>query len=141
MRFHLPLRRVWPLVTLLACLSMIRLAPAVARSDSGGQCDRLGVRDTAALERCLALHQDDVGLLIDLGRQMERRGDRVQAEELYRRALRFDPHDPEVHVQLGTLLLARGDRAGARTEAREALKAVPHNSAAGQLARLAGEPE
>jgi Flp pilus assembly protein TadD len=72
---------------------------------------------------------------------MERRGDRVQAEELYRRALRFDPHDPEVHVRLGTLLLARGDRAGARTEAREALKAVPHNPAAGELSRLAGEPE
>jgi Flp pilus assembly protein TadD len=133
---------VWqPAVTLLACVSVISLAQAVVRLDTGGQCDRLGARDTVALGRCLALHQDDVGLLIDLGRQMERRGDRVQAEELYRRALRFDPHDPDVHVRLGTLLLARGDREGARTEAREALKALPRNSAAGELARLAGEPE
>jgi len=141
MSFHPPPRRVWqPAVTLLACVSVISLAQAVVRLD-GGQCDRLGALDTVALGRCLALHQDDVGLLIDLGRQMERRGDRVQAEELYRRALRFDPHDPDVHVRLGTLLLARGDRKGARTEALEALKALPRNSAAGELARLAGEPE
>jgi len=127
---------------LVAFVAVVRLFPDLVRpSPPRDDCDRTVAFDLATMERCAALRSDDVELLLALGRRLEEAGEPARAEEMYRRALRVDPRDGEVHLRLGTLLLARGDRAGARSEALLALTVQPRSAPATELARRAGAQE
>jgi tetratricopeptide (TPR) repeat protein len=92
----------------------------------------------ASYERCLTLAPDEVELMADLGGQFEAAGDRVRAEELYRRALTIDPGFAGVRLRLGEILLRRGDLEGARREATTALKSRPNSRAVLDLLQRAG---
>jgi tetratricopeptide (TPR) repeat protein len=128
-----------PLALLLLFVLVVRFVPDLVRPAAPpDDCDRIASSDLAALERCLVLRPDDIELMLDAGSRYERAGALDRAEELYRRALRVDPKDGEVHLRLGAVLLARGDRQGAGAEARAALKVQPGSAAAEDLAQRAG---
>jgi uncharacterized protein HemY len=93
--------------------------------------------DRPTLERCLEQHPDDVELMLELGRALERAQEWEGAEALYRRALAVDPDDGDAHLRLGELLLRRGDPAGAAREGSVALRTMPGSLAAADLIRRA----
>jgi len=131
---------LWPLALLALSVATFRQSVDRARPDAAlAACaDDAAKRDTATLERCLALDPGDVGLLADLGAAYETAGRADRAEPLYRRALAIDPRDGDVHLRLGRILLARGDRAGARTEGEAALRWQPGSAAPRDLVSAAG---
>ncbi|MCC7416827.1 MAG: tetratricopeptide repeat protein [Acidobacteria bacterium] len=83
--------------------------------------------DVPRLERCLAVHPDDVEIMLDLAKTHETAQRWDRAEALYRRALETDPDDGDAHARLGALLLRRGDLDGAAREAAAALALQPGN--------------
>ena len=93
--------------------------------------------DVARLEQCLAAQPDEVGVMLDLAKAYEAAGRRDEAEGLYRRALRLDPRDGDLHLGLGRVLLARGDAAGAASQGHEALATQPGNPEAFRLVEAA----
>ena len=131
----------WPVGLLLAFAVVLRGVPERARAEPPAtDCERVPASDLGGLERCVALHPNDVGLLADLGAVYEAAGQRDRAEPLYRRALAMDPMDGDVHVRLGNLLLARGDPAAARAEGDAAVKLLVGSPAAARLVERASAP-
>jgi len=102
-------------------------------------CEQANAADIAAMERCLTAHPDDIEMMLDLGESYETAGRREDAEALYRRALRVDARDGDVHLRLGRVLLARGDRSGAWREGEAALATQPGSPDARRLIEEAGE--
>src|SRR5207253_1438835 len=96
-------RAAWPAALLLVFAAVFRGAGEGAASRTGGtaaasaaQCAD-PARDLARLERFAAAQPDEVGVLLDLGEAYESAGRRDDAEATYRRALRVDARDGDVH--------------------------------------------
>ena len=133
------LRAIWPVALLLVFFTTIRgLSDQAAPAEAAIDCDRVAAGDVAALERCLALHPDDVEVMSDLGAVYETLDRWERAEAVYRRALTIDPQDGDVHVRLGVLLLRRADFEGAAREGHAALFLQPARPAAQNLIDRAG---
>ena len=133
---------LWPLALLALFAGTFRQSAGDrGRADDASAACAGGAtpRDSAMLERCLALDPDDVGVLADLAAAFEAAGSPERAEPLYRRALAIDPHDSDVRVRLGRILLARGDRAGARQEGEAAARWQPGAAAPRRLVAAAGQ--
>jgi cytochrome c-type biogenesis protein CcmH/NrfG len=134
------LRVLRPLGLLVLFIAVIRGLPEQAHLTAPEfECDVTApaAPDRATLERCLDLQPDDVELMLDLGRELERAQEWDGAEALYRRALDVDPDDGDAHLRLGEILLRRGDAAGAGREGVAALRTLPGNRAAADLIRRA----
>lgn len=117
-------------LTLFAALGPVSLAPYASAAPQQ-DCLTLSERDDverSALEECIALHPDDVGVLAELARRDESI-DGGRAEALYRRALARDPAYADLRLALGRLLLRKGAAAEARTEAERALRIQPNRRA------------
>jgi tetratricopeptide (TPR) repeat protein len=141
-----PIRRwidaAWPAALLLLFLATFRTGGRDAVPAAGiSICDSPAALGAAALEQCLAVDPDNVGLITALGDAHGHRGDAAGAEALYRRALRLDARDGDVHLRLGELLLARGDAASARQQGSAALAVQPGSLAAARLIERAATLE
>jgi cytochrome c-type biogenesis protein CcmH/NrfG len=101
-------------------------------------CELTPPRDIDGLERCLAVNQRDVELMLDLGSAYEAQGDPERAETIYRRALSVDSKDADLHVRLAQVLLRRGEHGEAAHEAHVALTLQPGSSRALALLAHAG---
>ncbi|TDJ34416.1 MAG: tetratricopeptide repeat protein, partial [Gammaproteobacteria bacterium] len=129
----------------VSSLSMARTAEARAgeRGDLGADdWYNLGVDMEAtapdeapdAYRRSLALDENLVDAMINLGRLLQERGEYDEAESLYRRAMKVQPGNPLASFNLGTLLEDCGrahDAIEAYKQAAEALADAHFN-----LARL-----
>ena len=134
------LRVLRPLGLLVLFIAVIRGLPDQAQlmaPDIDCEGSASAAPDRATLEQCLDLQPDDVELMLDLGRELERAQEWGGAEILYRRALDVDPDDGDAHLRLGEILLRRGDAAGAGREGLAALRTLPGNRAAADLIRRA----
>jgi hypothetical protein len=97
-------RFLWPYGFLLAFVLVVRVLPAVTRPiGAEDNCEHISRSDRAAMERCAAIHPEDAELLIDLGDQYRKAGDRSRAQSLYSAALKIDPADGEVRRRLDAL--------------------------------------
>ena len=134
-------RIAWPIGLLLGFFGAVHAVPRPAGSNlEASDCGLVTSSDAARLERCLALHPDDVETMADLGAAYERAGRAERAEAVYRRALAIETHAADIHVRLGEVLLARGDAEAARREGAAALGAQPGSLAARELVRRASTP-
>jgi hypothetical protein len=92
---------MWPYGVLLIFLLVIRVLPAITRpAGADDDCERVARTDHAAMERCSAIHPDDVELLLDLGDWYRKAGDSARAQSLYAAAGAIDPEDAEVRRRL-----------------------------------------
>jgi hypothetical protein len=82
---------------------VIRYVPSTASVDARpDDCQRTGM-NLPLVERCLALHPDDVDLLMDAGDAYAAARQGERAERAYRRALMIDPRDRELRRRLDDL--------------------------------------
>jgi Flp pilus assembly protein TadD len=113
------------LLIIVFALVVPRLGEGTRTGEGTLDCSRVAADDVAALERCVELRPGDVELMADLGAAYERTSQSNRAEDVYRRALTFDPEDGDIRVSLAELLLRNGDAAGARREGTAALAVQP----------------
>ena len=97
-------RVIWPLALLAAFGATVRGLPEAARpAEPAIDCDHIKPDDIPALNRCLALHPDDVEAMTELGKAYEGLRQWDKSEAAYRRALEIDPADAEVRGRLKSL--------------------------------------
>ena len=128
-----------PALLLLLAFALVvpRLGERARTAEATLDCSHVAADDAAALERCVELRPGDVELMADLGAAYERSSQSNLAEELYRRALTFDPDDGDVRIRLAELLLRKGDAEGARREGTAALAVQPGRTPALDIIRRA----
>ena len=133
------------LPALLLLLAFALIVPRLGEGTRGGtatlDCSDVAADDVSALERCVELRPGDVELMAALGAAYERSSQSNRAEDVYRRALTFDPEDGDVRVSLAELLLRNGDAAGARREGAAALAVQPGRGPALDVIRRATAAE
>jgi len=132
-----------PALVLLLVFALVvpRLGERTRAGEGTLDCSHVAADDMAALERCVELHRGDVELMTDLGAVYERSSQSNRAEDLYRRALTFDPEDGDIRVRLAELLLKKGDAEGARREGTAALTVQPGRGPALDVVRRATAAE
>jgi Tetratricopeptide repeat len=97
-------RFLWPYGFLLMFVVVVRVVPAITRpAGANDRCESVAPGDLAAMERCAAIHPEDVELLIELGDQYRKAGDPSRAQSRYRAALKIDPADDELRRRLDAL--------------------------------------
>jgi len=96
---------------------------------------------TALLRERLFLSPNDSGAMCELARLLEGAGDLPQAIDLYQRALRVDPYQPDVALSLGRAWMALGDGARALSWFNRALAIDPDDGEAQAAVESAGSGE
>jgi cytochrome c-type biogenesis protein CcmH/NrfG len=131
-----------PALFLLLVFAVVvpRLGQRTGPAEDALDCSHVA-DDAAALERCVELRPGDVELMANLGAAYERASQSNQAEDVYRRALTFDPEDGDMRVRLAELLLRKGDAEGARREGTAALAVQPGREPALDVIRRATAAE
>jgi len=98
------LRVIWPVALLAAFGVTVRGLPEAARpTEPAIDCDHIKPGDVPMLNRCLALHPDDVEAMTELGKAYEGLQLWDKSEAAYRRALEIDPTDADVRGRLRSL--------------------------------------
>jgi putative thioredoxin len=113
----------------------IRGIPAVKAVHGGDVVDEfVGALPEPAVRQFLGrILPSDSDRLAEEGRSAERRGDRAEAEALYRRALEGDPNQPAARLGLGRLL-SDSDPEAALGELDRVLPATPERTEADRIA-------
>jgi tetratricopeptide (TPR) repeat protein len=98
-----------------------------ALKELGAAAMKLGKLDDAAraLEKAVALGQNDAYALADLGNVYVQQGRADRAEQVLRRALTIDPDLPTANNTAGLAAIKRGDAAQAESSFRAALRVQP----------------
>jgi predicted TPR repeat methyltransferase len=89
----------------------------------------------------LLLSPNDSGTMCELALLLEERQELPQAIDLYQRALRVDPYQPDVALKLGRLWLALGDGARAASWFNRALSIDPDSAEAKTALDAVGDAE